>query len=76
MKKMQPKTIQEVSAYICDRCGREASTEDFEASQFTSIDYIGGYSSIFGDGDRISLDICQHCLKETLGEWLRISPEL
>ena len=43
-----------------------------EFSEFTSIDYRGGYSSIFGDGCEISIDICQHCLKETLGKWLTV----
>lgn len=72
MKKMKLETIEVVTAYVCDRCGRVASVDDPEAEEFTSIDFTGGYQSIFGDGARVSSDICQHCLKETLGEWLRI----
>jgi hypothetical protein len=29
---------------------------------------------VFGDGNTISLDLCQHCVREVLGQWLRIEP--
>lgn len=74
MKKLQKKMIQQVSGYICDRCGREAEVGDMEAEEFISIERVGGCRSIFGDGNRISADICQHCLKEVLGKWLNIAP--
>jgi hypothetical protein len=74
MKKMRDKLVQEISSYICDRCGREAEAHGGEAEELVSIDRVGGYCSIFGDGNRISVDICQHCLKDVLGEWLRIVP--
>lgn len=67
--------VQEIYGYVCDRCGREAAagdTNELEAEEFVSIERVGGYSSIFGDGNLISVDICQHCLKDVLGEWLRI----
>jgi hypothetical protein len=73
MKKLKPKTIQEISAYVCDRCGRESKIDDPEAAEFTCIEFVGGYQSIFGDGTRVSADICQHCLKETLGAWIKVS---
>jgi hypothetical protein len=74
MKKFREKVVQEISGYVCDRCGREAEAHDGEAEELLSIDQVGGYCSIFGDGNRISVDICQHCLKDVLGEWLRIVP--
>lgn len=30
----------------------------------------GGYSSIFGDGVIVRLDLCQYCVKKLLGEYL------
>jgi len=66
--------VQDISGYICDRCGREVEAPEGEAEELVSIDRVGGYCSIFGDGNRISIDICQHCLKDVLGEWLRIVP--
>lgn len=74
MKKLRKKMVREISGYICDRCGREAEVGDMEAEEFISIEQVGGYRSIFGDGNQISTDICQHCLKDILGEWLRVAP--
>lgn len=68
-KKTRALTIDSIS---CDRCSREAQIDDMEFQEFTSIQYRGAYNSIFGDGMDISVDICQHCLKETLGPWLKI----
>jgi hypothetical protein len=36
---------------------------------------VGGYSSIFGDGNSVSIDLCQGCLKQNLGPWLRVDSE-
>lgn len=74
MKKFQKKMFQQISGYVCDRCGLDAKAEEGEAEEFVSIERVCGYGSIFGDGNRISVDICQHCLKDVLGEWLRIMP--
>lgn len=56
---------------ICDICKREASPEDYEYYEFTKIKLNCGYVSIFGDGTAIRLDICQRCLKDKLGAYLR-----
>ncbi|WP_296531424.1 hypothetical protein [Rhodoferax sp.] len=57
----------------CDRCGRLAEDSESEFFEFTSIDYKAGYGSILGDENQIEIDLCQHCLKETLGPWLRVT---
>ena len=38
----------------------------------TSIGFVAGYASIFGDENRVELDLCESCLHDTLGMWLRI----
>jgi len=73
MKKFREKMVPEISSYVCDRRGREAEAKGGEAEELVSIDRVS-YCSFFGDGNRISVDICQYCLKEVLGEWLRIVP--
>lgn len=57
---------------VCDVCGKEYDIEKdwLETQEFTHIFFTGGYGSIFGDGDQYSCDICQHCLKEKLGDYL------
>ena len=72
MKKCKRRYVQEIDTITCDRCAIEIKASDLEFEEVTSINYRGGYKSIFGDGVDISLDLCQKCLKETLGEWLII----
>jgi hypothetical protein len=60
---------------VCDRCGRQAELDDLDCEfhEFTSIQYKAGYGSVFGDGNNVEVDLCQHCVKDTLGEWIRIT---
>lgn len=72
MREYRPVTTQEVGAYVCDRCQRTSQSDNFEFHEFLSFEAVGGYESIFGDGSRIAIDLCQRCLRETLGPWLRV----
>jgi len=58
----------------CDICGKEYSllTDDnLEAQEFVYIEFEAGYGTIFEDGENYELHMCQHCLKEKLGKYLR-----
>jgi len=61
-------SVQEPASISCDRCGSSAENEpnNFEFEEFLSIDHACGYGSIIGDGTRLQLDLCQHCVKELL----------
>lgn len=50
-----------------------APSGQVEFQEFVSIDLKAGYASIFGKGNEVRIDLCPHCLKSTLGPWLRIS---
>ena len=56
----------------CDRCGRLFEHNDVEFHEAASIDLKAGYGSVFGDGNDVQIDLCQHCLKLTLGRWIRV----
>jgi ribulose bisphosphate carboxylase small subunit len=62
-----------VSLIVCDVCGKgyNVSEDMMEAQEFQQIRFTGGYGSVFSDGVIMELDICQHCLKEKLGEYMR-----
>jgi len=62
------KTVETVcTSIICDICKKEYNVnDDFELQEFTCLDFIGGYSSVFGDGVEYKIDICQYCLKKML----------
>ena len=49
----------------CDIC--HTNYDDvMEIQEFIKINYSGGYQSVFGDGNRLKIDICQHCFKRIL----------
>lgn len=71
-------TVEAVVAIQCDKCGRKMDTDmaddgaDWcELQESLSIAFTGGYGSILGDGNQFELDLCQHCVKELLGPYLR-----
>lgn len=74
MKTVQLESVEVVSELCCDRCGLRAARTDPAFHEFTSIDHLGGYGSIFGDGTRLQIDLCQGCLREVAGPWLRLTP--
>lgn len=61
----------------CDSCHKQfhpTKMDDYiEYGEILSINYHGGYGSIFGDGANIQCDLCQHCLKKILGQYIRLS---
>lgn len=73
-KKTVKVDIVEIDSAVCDVCKNEYSrfgAEFFEWQEFTHIRFTGGWSSVFGDGCSMGVDICQHCLKEKLGDYIR-----
>lgn len=59
----------------CDRCSRvmEQHAGDCEWQERLVVSFIGGWGSVFGDGNLVQGDFCQDCFKEVLGPWLRIT---
>lgn len=58
--------------WTCSVCGKDLMEDELEAQEVFHFSQVGGYSSVFGDGAEIYIDICQHCMKERLGEFLTI----
>ena len=56
----------------CDRCGKEVHSSEPSFEQMTSIGVIAGRDSIFGYVSRVEIDLCETCLRATLGTWLRV----
>lgn len=61
----------------CDRCGRSMipNDQDCEHQERIAIRFRAGYGSVFGDGSLVEGDFCQHCVKDVLGPWLRVTPD-
>jgi hypothetical protein len=78
MQHTHTRTITVTEAYVtCDRCGREMhpNNQDCEHQERLAVHFRAGYGSVFSDGSLVEADLCQHCVKEILGEWLRVTPD-
>jgi len=60
-----------LSSVVCDKCGKTMN-DAYEIQECLSIHEQCGYGSVFGDGNEIELDLCQDCLKELLGDYIRV----
>jgi len=70
-KKVQE--VEETIEIICDKCQKKYDIDDiFEIQEFCHIKFTGGYASVFGDGNMVECDICQHCLLEIIKDFCRI----
>jgi hypothetical protein len=76
MQYTRTKTVTLIETYAtCDRCGREMvlNNQDCEYQERVAIRFRAGYGSIFEDGSLVESDICQHCLQDVFGKYLRIT---
>jgi len=69
-KKQEIDFIDEIECNICHKKYKWNEDDTFEAQEFLIIEFIGGFKSVFGDENRVTGEICQHCLKERLGDAL------
>lgn len=73
MKNLRVAIQARISSLVCDRCGTEVDAEEPGAGDFLSVDRVAGYGSVFGDGAKVELDLCDACIQEVLGQWIRVT---
>ena len=67
MVKYEERKTEHLVGITCDVCKKEYSSDDYsEYLEFVQVNDTGGYGSIFGDGLKMQIDICQHCFKHML----------
>lgn len=66
-------TVIVVEGFKCDCCGKEVPCDDCEYQEALFIHFVGGYSSVFGDGAEVKCDICQHCLQDLIKDFCRVT---
>lgn len=64
----------EAKVVICDRCAKRMSDDaPYEGyNNRTQIRFRAGYASLFGDGNKVEGDLCDQCLHDLLGPYLRV----
>ncbi|TDF36314.1 hypothetical protein EYS14_16410 [Alteromonadaceae bacterium M269] len=77
MKTYQIAEVKKCSKIQCDKCGREAKSEnDIEFHEYTTITRSCGYGSGQDDGSTFEVDLCQYCAKNLLSPyWKTKMPE-
>ena len=55
--------------YSCDKCKKIIVDDDMQLQEAFSINFVGGFASIFGDGNTVSCDLCQKCLYEMISDY-------
>ncbi|MEX1666773.1 hypothetical protein [Zhongshania arctica] len=63
--------IEEVTSMTCDSC-KKIFENPIEIQEFQCILKTAGYGSIFGDGAAVHCDLCQYCLRDMLGPFLKV----
>jgi antitoxin CcdA len=75
MKNFEDKVVKVITRLTCDKCGEQATPNDFEFHEFISVKHRCGYGSIHGDGNTINIDLCQQCFADICGNSLTVSEQ-
>lgn len=74
--KTETKVVEYILEKTCDKCNLTVTGDDFlEFQEFFHIRICGGYGSVFGDGVPLKCDLCQHCYKELIDQYLQSDGE-
>ena len=72
--KTEKRDVVMIDGYVCDSCKKHIDDE-MEIQEMMLLRAVGGYGSVFGDGSKLSLDLCQHCIKKHLGHLITVETE-
>ncbi len=68
---LETEQVEKIEAITCDRC-KIKYDDPMELQEFLSHSDRAGYGSVFGDTYLVEIDLCQRCVKEVLGRWIRV----
>lgn len=68
--KTQMVDVKFLESITCDVC-KIVFENVLDTEEFISINHACGYGSIFGDGNKIEMDICQTCFKTHMGKFIK-----
>jgi hypothetical protein len=67
-----PTILRKVTQLTCNCCKKTTATDEdpLDTQEWLVKEWIGGYSSIFGDDLSMNLVLCQECTKRLLGHYV------
>ncbi len=74
MRHYKKTTQYKVETLTCDKCHKKVAqgADGCEFQEFISINHHCGYSSVFEDNAKLTLDLCQHCFKAMCGDFIQL----
>ncbi len=69
--KTRTKEVKEAVGFKCHKCGREFTDHLWDCTGMI-WEYECGYGSKFGDGNKLTVCLCEDCIEEVLGDYLVI----
>lgn len=71
------KTELEEDYIICDKCKKMITKDEIGNFNYFQLCYNGGYGSMYpGDGMKIECELCEYCLKDIFGFFVRIDKSI
>lgn len=73
MKKVEAVDVKQniIKSVTCDKCKKETDIVG-EWEEMWRMQWIAGYySNVFDDGVEYAIDICEQCIKEAFGPYIR-----
>lgn len=67
--------VRQLVTIQCNKCKKviqrdgDNDNDLFEFESALLISFTGGYGSVWGDGEHIKIDLCQHCAFELLSPY-------
>ena len=70
IKESVTKTEEVNTGFQCNKCGSIISQHDLiEWQEKFACNFEGGYGSLWGDGTKVEIHLCQNCLYVLLGPY-------
>ena len=70
------KTFREFSGFVCNKCKAKYDKDNYiEVDNSFVWDDVGGYGSLWGDGNYDEIVLCQICAYEGLKDYAEINKE-
>jgi len=68
-----PVTKKQCVGFECNRCKVKYDANDFvEMQEMLNWQYVSGYGSVWGDGTKVEVTLCQHCTLELFGDFATV----
>ena len=63
-----------ITGFVCDKRKKsfDKEVDIWEFQERFSYTFTGGYGSVFGDMSTYSIDLCQRCFDECVGDYLQL----